>query len=148
MNNSSRILILVLFAAAAALLLFGPARQGARHVPGGEIPAQNNLPHTDLPMMIEFYSEDCGICARLMPTVRKLQEQYSDRIEFVFVDANDMRNLQLLKEFGIDGLPTFYWVRHDRKILDAMAGPVPEETIRKNIETLLEIHRADSVPET
>jgi len=141
MNNLVRILIFAGFLGCAALILLGPAamrRSGLKA--GGEMPAQNMLPDIGMPMLVEFYSTTCGICQKMKPGMSDLENKYGKSVKFIYLDTDDPRNRSLTDDFQVYGLPSFFWITTDRKILDAREGGIPFEMIIERLEQLIEMH--------
>ena len=100
--------------------------------------AQNELPHIHKPMFVEFYSADCKTCEQMKPGVQKLEQEFFEKIEFLYVDSDDRRNRKLLSMFQVEGLPAFYWVTPDREIMYFESGLVSLSRMRQMMNDLAE----------
>ncbi|MFX1286455.1 MAG: PKD domain-containing protein [Promethearchaeota archaeon] len=63
---------------------------------------------SDKPVFILFYAEWCGFCKKQKPILMELREEYSDRIEFLYINAPE--NPQMMQDFGVTGFPTMFYI--------------------------------------
>jgi thiol-disulfide isomerase/thioredoxin len=70
------------------------------------------------PLLIEFYSDDCGTCRQLTPLIHNVQAKYKDNATFVMVDVYDKKNAMFVELFKIDVIPSLYVfdAKHMQKI--------------------------------
>jgi len=57
----------------------------------------------DRPVLVDFYSDRCGPCRRLAPTIEKLAEEYEGRLRVVKVDVEDAP--QIASQYGVRAIP-------------------------------------------
>jgi thiol-disulfide isomerase/thioredoxin len=66
-----------------------------------------------VPLLIEFYSDDCGTCKRLTPVIHTLEEgPYKGKLTLVMLDVNEPGNQDIARLFGVDSLPGLYVFDH------------------------------------
>jgi thioredoxin 1 len=58
----------------------------------------------DKPVLVDFYSNSCGPCRRLAPSIESLAEQYAGRAVVCKVNVDKLP--QLADRYGIHGIPT------------------------------------------
>ena len=76
------------------------------------------------PVLLDFYSDTCGPCLSMEPTVRRLMaEGYAVR------PVNVAREPQLVQQFRVDRLPTFVLVADEREVARQI-GPVSYDRLR------------------
>lgn len=141
----------MVFILCAGLILLGPKiMRGGGLKRGGDMPAQNYLPDPGKPMFVEFYSVTCGICQKMKPGIRDLEKKYGKAVKFIYIDTDDPKNYKLSEDFQVYGLPSFFWITTDRKILDAREGGISFNTIVERIEELIRLHEEamKTVPQT
>lgn len=68
-----------------------------------------------VPLLIEFYSDDCATCRRVAPMVHELKDTlYKDKLTVVMLDVTDPANRDIAQLFGVDTLPGLYVFDHRR----------------------------------
>lgn len=55
------------------------------------------------PVLVDFYTTNCGFCAKLAPVFAELAQEYPDEADFVKVDL--ARTPDLARRFAIRGVP-------------------------------------------
>ncbi len=67
----------------------------------------------DKPALVDFYSNSCGPCRRLAPTIEKLAKQYEGRAVVAKVNVDKLP--QLAARYGIQGIPTVLFFKHGQE---------------------------------
>lgn len=119
-------LLLVLIIAAPLFLNRGP------------VGPQAELPDNGLPTLVEFHSRACEICRMMRPGIRKLESEFGEEMNFVYLDVNDRRNSGLTRRFDVYGLPAIVILNAEGEALDIYEGQVGVPFLRKAIEEALE----------
>jgi len=55
------------------------------------------------PVFLEFETKECGYCKQQRPISEALADEYQGKVTFIFVDANE--NRELAKAFQVSGVP-------------------------------------------
>jgi thiol peroxidase len=97
------------------------------------------LAEADRPMMVDFYTQRCGFCARLARVFARLAQDYEAKAKFAKVDVQAVP--ELAERFGIRGVPVVIlfsagkevrrWIglrdeQEYRSALDAVPAKAPE----------------------
>ncbi len=70
-----------------------------------------NLFHNSaLPVLADFFSPTCGPCHMMHPILERLAERRAGQIMVIRINVDS--NLELAREFGVKGVPTFVIVHH------------------------------------
>jgi len=92
----------------------------------------------DKPALVDFYSNSCGPCRRLAPTIEKLAKQYEGRAVIAKVTVDKLP--QLAARYGIQGIPAVLFFKNGQEaqrlvglrsrdaytaVLDKLAGEQP-----------------------
>lgn len=80
----------------------------------------------DLPMMLDFYSPNCGPCRTLSPVLDKLAHHFFGRA--IIAKINTGTNPLSAGQYGIRGVPTLIFFKKGR-IVDQIVGALPEDAL-------------------
>jgi thiol-disulfide isomerase/thioredoxin len=61
------------------------------------------------PLLIEFYTDDCGTCQRTTPWVVDWVRQNESAFQWVMVDLNDSANRPFAELFRVEAVPSIYF---------------------------------------
>lgn len=73
----------------------------------------------------------------MKPIVHRLEAEYWERVDFVYLYQADPANQALFDQFGLRGRPIFLLLRADGTEVTRWFGSVPEDTLRAALDTLL-----------
>lgn len=74
------------------------------------------------PVMIDFYADWCGWCKRLDNTTYSDSEVVKLSDKFVCIKVNTDKNQQAARRYGISGLPTIVFLRHNGEVIERIVG--------------------------
>jgi len=144
MSVGKKIIIFLLFIVSVFALLIGPGLQTKK--PQSAVNAAIDLPAPDgKPLFIMFFSQDCSICAQMEPDIARLEKKYGEKINFVYIDAENPESARVTASFNITGVPSFFWLTADRKLFDSKAGGWPIPIIKRSMESLLKSENGSSL---
>jgi thioredoxin 1 len=87
--------------------------------------------HSDLPVLVDFWAPWCGPCRLVSPTVEEMAEQYDGKVKVVKLDTDENPNVAL--EYGIRSIPTLMIFKEGQKV-DMVVGAVPKATLTTALE--------------
>ena len=113
------------------------------------------------PIVVNFWATWCGPCKMELPDFNALAEEYRDEVVFMMVNTEGSRNSENeVKEFvedagytfpvyfdteysayytyGLTSIPRSLFIKPSGEINFAIIGIMDEESLRKNIEDILE----------
>ena len=141
-NLLPRILIVagVLTLAAVLLLLkAGSNNQAQTTAVAGDLPAdqlQNALTE-HRPTLAFFHSNNCHQCIVMMETVSQVYPGFADAVALVDVNVYEERNAQLLKDVGLQYIPTLiFYDRTGQK--QVSVGVIEAIQLRQKLASLAE----------
>lgn len=152
--------------ASAALRIV--AYQGKDELGGSEVSVPD-LFKQGKPVVINFWAGLCPPCRQEMPGFQRVYEEFKGRFLLVGIDVgpfvrlgshDDARQLldaldityptayavsaDILKEYKVLGMPTTIFFTPDGKVFRQGAGFIPEDTLRKELEDLLDVSAGNS----
>ncbi|CAM9683237.1 unnamed protein product [Pylaiella littoralis] len=89
------------------------------------------------PTVVDFYADWCENCKVMAPSMREIEEQFKNQINFVVVDGSSDKNYDLVDAFRVDGIPHLAMVNADGEVETAIIGTVPKDVVVDDIRALL-----------
>lgn len=83
--------------------------------------------------MIDFWAPWCMPCKSTKPILEKLAQEYSDKVEFMPIDADTSR--EVLEHFQVIGIPTVLTLRGE-KMVGRVTGAQNESAYRAMFDAL------------
>ena len=96
-----------------------------------EIAFKNNKP-----TFLEFYAEWCEVCKDMAPKVSALKEEYEKDINFVFLNVDNQRWNNYIRNFEVNGIPQVNLFDRKGNLISTFIGKQEESTIRDSIQQL------------
>ena len=96
-----------------------------------EIAFKNNKP-----TFLEFYAEWCEVCKEMAPKVSALKEQYDKEINFVFLNVDNQKWNNYIRQFNVNGIPQVNLFDRNGNLISTFVGKQEEITIRDSVEQL------------
>jgi thioredoxin 1 len=81
---------------------------------GGDADFDREVLKADKPVLVDFYSDSCGPCRMLAPTIEKLAKEYEGRALVYKVDVT--RLPQLAGRYGIQGIPAVLFFKEGKEV--------------------------------
>ena len=82
--------------------------------------------HSDKPVLIDFWAPWCGPCRMLSPVISEIAEEYGDKIKVCKVNVDDEG--ELAASFNVMSIPTLVVVK-DGKVTNSEVGVRPKAQI-------------------
>ena len=89
------------------------------------------------PQLIEFFAFWDGTSKAMTPLMHTLEEDYTDRVNFIFLDIDNPAVNQLKQQLGFKVQPQFYLLDAKGTILKQWSGSVTEADFRAALEAAL-----------
>ena len=70
---------------------------------------EQDVNHSDLPVLIDFWAEWCGPCKMIGPILEELAEELDEKIKIVKIDVDN--NNQTAMKYSIRTIPTLIIVK-------------------------------------
>lgn len=101
------------------------------------------------PTVIDFWAPWCENCKVAAPTLKAVEEEYADRVNFITVNGDDGANWPLIQLFGVDSIPHLALLSGEGDVETALIGPMSRNVLRADLDALLEERddcKGDAVP--
>jgi thioredoxin 1 len=86
---------------------------------------------SDVPTLVDFYSQGCAPCRMLKPMLERLAGEYAGRVKVCAVDTT--ANVDLGVRFRLQAVPTLLYFRGG-EVVAAGRGLVSMEVLRERME--------------
>ena len=103
------------------------------HINGDEF--ENAVLNSDIPVIVDFYSDDCPPCEVLAPIFEKMADKYGEHIKFVKIFRQT--NREFAKSINVTGSPTVLFFKNGKEIGQRLTGFMNKPQVRKAIEEIL-----------
>jgi thiol-disulfide isomerase/thioredoxin len=91
------------------------------------------------PTLIDFYADWCESCKAMAPTMRAMEKQYGDRVNFITINGVDPKNYEIVRKFKVDGIPqTSFLAGGTNEVKTTLVGAVPKGIMKNEIMALVE----------
>jgi thioredoxin 1 len=87
------------------------------------------------PLMVDFYTDWCGPCQILAPSVEQIAADYNGRARVGKLNVD--LDSPVAARYGIQGIPTVLFFK-DGQLVDRVVGLVPSEQLAGRLESLLD----------
>ena len=89
----------------------------------------------ELPVVIDFWSPQCGPCMAIKPAYEEMEKEFGEKIKFTAVDCS--KNRRVAMSFRVMGLPTFLFFKDGVEDKRLTKQDCTEEKIRAEIRNLI-----------
>ncbi|MGH7663576.1 MAG: hypothetical protein ACRENI_04670 [Gemmatimonadaceae bacterium] len=73
----------------------------------------------------------------MAPVVHGLEQQYTGRVDFLYLNVAEARNDSAKRALGFRATPHFFFLRADGSPVSVMQGIVPADSLRRALDSLL-----------
>ena len=82
--------------------------------------------HSDKPVLIDFWAPWCGPCRMLSPVISEIAEEYGDKIKVCKVNVDEEQELAI--SYGVSSIPTLL-VFKNGQVVKKSIGAIPKAQI-------------------
>ncbi len=84
-------------------------------------------------VLVEFYTEWCGVCQEMAPYVENIKMEGCNDLHVLQVDTDQPKNQKHALEFAVDSVPMFVLFNPEGKPVFVMDSVISNRVLRKNI---------------
>ncbi len=99
--------LLALYSAAAVVVFFVMRTPPAKLAHFDELAAFDKVLRDTRPTLLEFYSENCGVCMAMRPAMDRLEHDAGHRLQILRVNVKDPIGRQLAERYRVTFTPSF-----------------------------------------
>ncbi len=103
------------------------------YIDGAEF--ENAVLKSNLPVIVDFFSDECPPCEVLAPIFEKMAEKYGEHIRFIKIKREE--NKEFAKSLNVSGSPTVLFFKNGREIGSRLSGFMSKPQVRQAIEDIL-----------
>jgi thioredoxin reductase (NADPH) len=96
---------------------------------------QREVIESKIPVIVDFYSEDCAPCEVLAPIYEKMAEKYGEHIKFIKIMRQ--ANRDFARSIGVTSSPTVLFYKNGKEVGARLNGFMNKPQVRKAIEEIL-----------
>lgn len=96
---------------------------------------EQEVVNSKMPVIVDFYSEDCAPCEVLAPIYEKMSEKYGDYIKFIKILRQE--NREFAKSLNVSSSPTVLFFKDGHEVGSRLNGFMNKPQVRKAIEEIL-----------
>ncbi|AFY49256.1 thiol-disulfide isomerase-like thioredoxin [Nostoc sp. PCC 7524] len=89
------------------------------------------------PSIVEFYANWCTVCQKMAPDISKLEQQYTDKVNFVMLNVDNTKWLPEMLKYRVDGIPHFVFLNKEGESVAQTIGDQPYTVMASNLEALV-----------
>ncbi len=91
----------------------------------------------DKPSFVEFYANWCTVCQKMAPDIAQLEQQYTNKVNFVMLNVDNTKWLPEMLKYRVDGIPHFVYLSKDGEPITQAIGDQPRTVMASNLEALV-----------
>ena len=88
------------------------------------------------PTFLEFYAEWCEVCKEMAPKVSALKDEYEEDINFVFLNVDNQKWDNYIREFEVNGIPQVNLFDREGNLISTFIGKQEEIIIKDYLNKL------------
>ena len=89
--------------------------------------------HSDVPVMVDFYADWCGPCRMVSPIVEELAGQYTGKVKVGKLNVDE--SSAVARKYNVMSIPTLLFVKNGQ-VVDQIVGALPKDKIQHHLELL------------
>ena len=96
---------------------------------------QNEVLDSDLPVLVDFWSEQCGPCKQLAPVLNQLSEEMKGIAKICKIDV--AANMKLTASYGVRSVPNLLFFKNGEVKDQFIGASITKDQMRAKLEALV-----------
>jgi thiol-disulfide isomerase/thioredoxin len=88
-------------------------------------------------MWLFFRSTTCVPCVDMQKIFDQIQPEYQGKVRFIAIDVNDRKNIEIIKTWKIQYIPTSFIIDSAGKVSYQNVGVIPVENLKKELNKVV-----------
>lgn len=88
-------------------------------------------------MWLLFRSTTCSPCVEMQKVFDQLESDYKGKVRFIAIDVNDGNNMEIIRTWKIQYIPTSFIVDSAGKVSYQYVGVIPVEDLKKELNKVV-----------
>ena len=89
--------------------------------------------HSDIPVMVDFYADWCGPCRMVSPIVEELAGQYTGKVKVGKLNVDE--SSAVARKYNVMSIPTLLFFKNGQ-FIDQIVVALPKDKIQQHLELL------------
>ncbi|MCG6135638.1 MAG: thioredoxin family protein [Nostoc sp. LLA-1] len=89
------------------------------------------------PSIVEFYANWCTVCQKMAPDIAQLEQEYTDKVNFVMLNVDNTKWLPEMLKYRVDGIPHFVFLDNNGESIAQAIGDQPHTVMASNLDALV-----------
>ena len=89
------------------------------------------------PVLIKFGSGTCIPCKQIEENINTVKPEYEGKVVFIIVDVYDQQENNLTAQYGIQTIPTTFFLGKDGGIVSNQVGVLAPDQLKQQLDALL-----------
>lgn len=89
------------------------------------------------PVLIKFGSGKCIPCKQIEENINTVKPEYEGKVAFIIVDVYDQQENNLTAQYGIQTIPTTFFLGKDGGIVNNQVGVLTPDQLKQQLDALL-----------
>ena len=95
---------------------------------------QTEVLDSDLPVLVDFWSEQCGPCKQLAPVLEQLSEEMKGTAKICKIDV--AANIKLTASYGVRSVPNLLFFKNGEVKDQFIGASITKDQMRTKLEAL------------
>ena len=92
---------------------------------------------TNKPIFLEFYAEWCEVCKKMSPSINRLNKEYGNDINFVFLNVDNPKWEKYVRKMNVNGIPQINLFDKELNLKTTFIGLQDVSDVNEAVESLL-----------